>query len=587
MFYIDYDFFIRVVALEAADTSAIPMVSSLYSNKKTPTYLSLQTTRSATAYQNTFFELLEGGLGASLNFHYKNATGASAKMWSLLGLLPMKGTEVTSVRYADSLKTAKSISGYKNVPAEVEQVQKMRTGESISYKSKGGLIFLGSLGMGMASINATSLAQGIWETYVEKVDERSAYVKITNSKLDALSMGAGLALAQIGLQNFKNTDDGFSYLVSLDNSESAKVYSDLIRGNVAAAQMMAEKIKKSTPFGVVPSVQKVESFKRMSKGRTTSFFFGLPIILNTQTTKSKIQSHSTTDVHLDNSKIEATFGIYDETFATKAFKTHTNQTQGFYSVRYKATDMTSKKVTDSGEMGQFTWLVQDEKTTTGDFNSSLQDIVNSTGLDVIDMKMPKDAMDLGFTSIVAHVGLSDQNMKNIVSKSKSILTKDISKWVTERVKFVHAQKGDRVCKSLVPENKLSGAGTSCVDVLNRETLAATLRMQSAFKKMMQNYSNDAAYTKAFAELGQHALTNQVTLGILLSMAGEGADVVFSTEGTLLKTYILSFKTTAKDGELMMVDTKLSPMAQALQPKNKKSRYHGVFTTRSLPGLGSP
>ena len=588
MFYIDYDFFIRVVAIDAADTSAIPMVASLYSDKKTPTYLNLQTTKSASTYQNTFFELLEGGLGASLNFHYKNATGAAAKMWSLLGILPMKGTEVTSVRYSDNLKSAKSISGYKTVPSEVEQVQKMKTGESVAYKSKGGVIFLGTLGMGLASLNTTSLAQGIWETYIEKVDERSAYVKITSSKLDALSMGAAVGLAQIGVQNFKNTDDGFSYLVDLNDNEAAKVYADLVRGNVAAAQVMAEKMKNEhTSMFTKLTVQKVESFKRMSKGRTTSFFFGLPIILNAQTTKSRIQSHSTTDVHVDNSKIEATFGIYDETFATKAFKTHTNQTQGFYSIRYKATDMTSKKVTDAGEMGQFTWLVQDEKTSTGDFSSSLQDIVNTTGLDVIGMKMPKDSMDLGFTSIVVNIGLSDENMKNIVSKSKSILSKDISQWVTERVKFVHAKKGDRACKSAVPENKISGVSESCVDILNRETLAATLKMQSAFKKMMQNYSNDVAYTKAFAELGQYALTNQVTLGILLSMAGEGADVVFSAEGTLLKTYILSFKTTAKDGELLMVDTKESTMAQALQPQNKKSRYHGVFSTRSLPSLGSP
>jgi len=331
-----------------------------------------------------------------------------------------------------------------------------------------------------------TLVQGTWEIYVEKVDSSRVYVKITNSELNALSVGAGGGFAQIGLQKFKGTDDGFSYLMNINDTDTTKVYYDFVRGNIVLAQKLAEKIAtKKTVMGTAV-IQKIDAFKRISKGRSSTFLFGLPIVLNASTSKSKIQSFSTTDMYLDDTRVNAQFGIFDQTSTAKAFSSHTTKTRGFYGARYKSFGLKDGKMREMGEMGQFTWIDQDDSTSMRSYKNNLDQIISETGLDAVSMRMPLNE------------------------------TQD------------------------------------CLTVVKNETTVAAKKMLAALDKMAQNFKDDVEYTKAYAELGQYALTNQITLGMALNLAGEGAEVVFAREGTLYS-----------------------------------SRFHGIITNFTLTGLGSP
>ena len=581
LFYIDYDFTEGIVAIQPTPTPApAPTPAPFSMFNPSPMDKQLPIRMDAPLYQKSSTQRLEGGIGAALSFYYKNATGVAAQFWAQVGLMPMHGTEISSVRYASTLAEAQAMEGYKQAPQEITQVRSMKAGESVTYKTKGGVIFLGSAGISFAGVNVTSLAQGIWETYVEKVDARQVYVKITQSELNALSVGTSLGLAQIGVQNFKNTDDGFSYLMDMNDVEAAKVYYDLVRGNVAAAQLAAEKLSQKVSL-TAPVVQKIETFKRISKGKASTFFFGLPIVLNASTSKSKIESFSTTDIHLDNARVEAQFGIYDLTTVTKAFSSHTTNTRGFYGVRYKGSDLKTGQLREQGEMGQFTWMAQDDKTSMRSYLFSLNQIIAETGLDMAQLRMPEKFVDLGFSNITVNMTLGHENTQRILAKGRSMQKASFVKWSQDRTSWMYARKGNALCTKQLPE------GTDCLTALTNETTYAAKKMQAALDKMAANYSNDVEYTKAYAEFGQHALTNQVTLGMAMSLAGDGVQVVFATEGTMFTQVVMNFVSTAQDGELRMVKSNGYDTASYLEPVNKRSRFHGLITSKSIPGLGSP
>ena len=143
--------------------------------------LKVNLTRTAPVYLKTSYELLEGSMGAATGFYFENATGIASQFWAQVGLAPMKGQEISSVRYFSTLAEAKKTKGYNSAPLNISELYKWQQGESVSYKSKGGIAFVAGTGIGLMGLTSTSVALGTWETYVEKVDTNRAYIKITKS----------------------------------------------------------------------------------------------------------------------------------------------------------------------------------------------------------------------------------------------------------------------------------------------------------------------------------------------------------------------------------------------------------------------
>ncbi len=534
-------------------------------------------TRQSSSYQKSSFELLEGGLGAALNFYFKNTSGSMAKWWAQVGILPMKGSEVSSIRYFKSLAEAKSGRGYKSAPMDVTVLYKWQVGDSVTYKSKGGLIYVAGTGIAFAGFASTKLAQGTWETYVEKVADTFVYVKITSSKLSALSSGPGLPFSAAAITDFKNSDDGFSYLIDLNLEDGRKVYHDLVRGNIMAAQQFASKIQESLK---APAVIKVEKFKRKSKGDGFSLFFGIPILLNATTAENKIRSHNVTDLYLDNSKIDAQFGMYDLTMRSRAFGTHATTSKNFYGVIYNISDLGTKSLKEKSQFGRFTWTYQDDNSSTRNLHRNMESLIQETGLNEVKVLIPDLALDLDFTNITLQITFNDLNTSNLIESAVGRSASLMYDWSQKRAKYAYLQKGEALCKSY-------SEGTSCQEEIINQTTYAAQKMQEALSKMRSKMSNSISYTTAYAEFGKAAMTNQVTLAMALTMAGAGAQIDFSLEGTYFKAHRLSLNTTNVDGRYEWTTFYQQDQSSPLDPKIKRSRYHGVITNENFTGLGAP
>ncbi len=565
LFYMDYDLGTGIIAVDDAK----PV------RQGAPNLL--QMTRQASRYQKSSYELLEGGLGAALGFYFKNAVGVTANFWAQVGMMPMKGTEVASVRYFNSLAAAKATRGYKSAPLDVTSLYKWQVGDSVTYKSKGGLIYVGGTGFGIAGLSATKLAQGIWETYIEKVEATQVFVKITSTKLDALSNGAGVALGSVARTDFKNTDDGFSYLIELNSETGRKVYQDLVRGNVTAAQQIVEEMERSPEL---QSVKKVEKFKRKSKGEGYSLFFGVPIFLNATTSENHVQSHNMSDMFIDNSKVDAQFSVYDFTQRSRAFGTHTTMSKGFYGVAFNANDLVTGDLQEAGKFGRFSWVYQDDNSSMRTLHRNMQNLIDETGLEQFRVIIPNFSADMDFTNISLNITMTAENIESLTSSVVGRSARQMKSWSERRAKYAYAKKGVALCKTVSEQG-------SCENEFLSQTSYASAKMQDALSKMRSRSNKRAEFTKAFAEFGKAAMTNQETLAMALTLAGPGTEISFALEGTYFKAHRMSARTTNVEGRLKLVNPRDQTNDASLDPEAKRSRFHGVITNKNFIGLGSP
>ncbi len=598
LFYLDYDFGAGIVAVKRdvrqeipptmppapapalaalglKTTNRIAQIPEMRTDKSEA--MKLQVVSDASVYLKTSFEILEGGVGAAAGLYFENATGLASTFWSMIGIMPMKGTEISSVRYFKTLNEAKKGEGYRSAPLNVNDLYSWEAGESVSYKSKGGVIYLGGLGFGLAGMNTSKLAQGSWETYVEKVDARHVFVKITKGQIDSLSVGTGAFLTSVGVQTFANSDEGFSYLINIQQEEARKVYQDLVRGNVAAAQVAVGKANSVLYVGV----QKVESFKRVSKGKGRSLFFGVPILLNAASSESKIQTISTSDLHVDNNKIDAQFGIYDFTTQTRAFGTHTTKSRGFYGVRYMVADLQTKALKETGELGRFSWMYQDDNSSFRTINRSMEDLMMQTGLTSLRVMVPSIASEIDFSNISLNITFSAENAQNVATRMSRMSKQNIRSWADERSKYAFAKFGNGLCSSSTNES------ANCQESVISQTRYAVSKMEDALALMNNSWTDNASYTKAFAEFGRAAMTNQVSLQIALGLAGEGVKVGFAVEGSTINPLRMNLETTSEEGKFRQVDDRSVETDQSLDPQYKRSRFHGLISNRNLTGLYSP
>ncbi|GIL16540.1 MAG: hypothetical protein BroJett040_02910 [Oligoflexia bacterium] len=530
----------------------------------------------ALGFQKTSYELMEGGIGAGVRFYYENATGWEKNFWAHVGIIPMKGKEVTSVRYAKTYEEAQNLPGFKSAPLNVTDLYQWKNGESVSYMSKGGVIFVAGTGVGMIGINTAHVAQGTWETYVEKVDHSHAYVKITKSNLESYSIGTGASLVTVGLSQFNNADDGFSYKLDLNQAEGRKVYEDLVRGNIAAAELVANKYKALVL--VESPVVKVETFKTQSKGNSFNIFIGLPLILNSSSSSGKVQSFATTDFHLDKNIVSANYGIYDTQTRTRAFGTHTFSDKMFYGAQFKVSDY-NKNVIEKGYFGRMSWIYQDDKATASSLKMKIEELYDATGIQSVLVQVP-EVGSIGTAGVAMNITFSEENTNRMIQAAYDLGRKEFARQALEKFEAAYAKAGNNVCP-------LGMQAQNCKQEMTNRTQYAAVKMQDALIQMHLNKGNAVEFTKAYAEFGKALMDNRFALAQAMKVAGAGVKVNYSIEGTRISNYNLNLITTDKEGVMKRVDIYSAEGDRSLFPANKRSRYRGVVVMPYDPGLTTP
>lgn len=521
--------------------------------------------------QKTSYGFLVGGLGAKMTWWYDNATGVAKQWWAYVGIAPLIGRQMNSVRYYRTYDEADKAVGYKSVPSTARSADVLSQGDSVTYLSTGGLIFSAGTGLNVVGVGATAIAQGTWETYIEKVDNEHVYVKLTKGKLTSFSVSTGVAIVQVSETAFRNSDDGFSYLYNLSTEVGRKAYEDVIRGNVIAS----DQISKSRPRNLVEkaAVLKVATFTNLNTGRFLGVSMGLPIIWNSAYTKGNINSYSTTDFHINNKTARVHYGIYSETKNFQLWNRHRETDLMFYGAKYT---INSPEGNEDGTFGRYSFAYRNEHTTSRRLNKSIAGLIQHTGIDDLSIDVPDDDK-LGYAGVEFNTTLSEDNTKRLMAAAQKYGDSYFIN-IADRYYNDYRRKGD------VYNNCLGPATPICWDHILDETHEAMRDMRKELIAMIDLRGKDPkAYAAAYGRFGEAMTKNHIAYRTALEIAGPGIEISYLVEGAKISMYYKAWRTTREPNQWDLTDDpNAKEGAYPFEPRLRHSQIQGLIVN---PGLG--
>lgn len=525
-------------------------------------------------FQKISFHHLTTGLGAHWSFWYPEAAGLSREWWTYVGLIPLIGKESRSVKFHRNLSEARASRGYRAVPTAARSLDAWSTGDSLTYRTRGGLLFAAGAGLGAIGVGSTALAQGRWEIMIEKITHDKVYVKITREQIHSLSFSIGAALVQAAVTDFRESDKGFSFLFDLRSETGCKGYEDMIRGNVLAAEVLALR-EISVPLEQA-GIAKIVSFQTLGGGRLFSSQQGLPGLWFWQRTRGHISSFSSAEFPLKNKNAQVHYGVYSQSKRLLFLSKHRETERVFYGVHYA---VKSPKETHRGHFGQFHFLHTNDVTTGRSFEKALRELVKLTAIEEFAQDSPARA--LGYVGIDFETTFNQENTQRLMVAAQ---TRDSTFFVGigDRYLKAYRQRGDLYNHCLGPV--LPG----CRRHLHEETFTALQTMHRALRTMALTQDRDpVAFTEAYAKFGEAFGKNHITFRSALELAGPGVELRYLLEGTRLSLYFKSWKTTETPNRWDSVydpDVAGSQAPLPFEPRLRHTRLRGLILKPGLGGL---
>lgn len=525
-------------------------------------------------FQKISFHNLTTGLGAHLSFWYPEAAGLSREWWTYVGLIPLIGKESRSVKFHRGLSEARATRGYRAVPTVARSLDSWSTGDSLTYRSRGGLLFAAGAGLGAIGVGSTALAQGSWEIAIEKITRDKVYVKITREQIHSLSFSVGAALVQAAVTDFRESDKGFSFLFDLRSETGCKGYEDMIRGNVLAAETLALR-EIAVPLEQAGTA-KIVSFQTLGGGRLFSSQQGFPGIWFRQRTRGQISSFSSAEFPLKNKNAQVHYGVYSQSKRLLFLSKHRETEQVFYGVHYA---VKSPKETHQGRFGQFHFLHTNDATSARKFEKVLRELIKLTGIEEFAKDSPARA--LGYVGIDFETTFNQENTQRLMIAAQ---TRDADYFVGigDRYLKAYRQRGDPFNHCLGPV--LPG----CRRHLQEESFAALQTMHHALRTMALAQDRDpVAFTEAYAKFGEAFGKNHITFRSALELAGPGVELRYLLEGTRLSLYFKSWKTTETPNRWATVynpDEKGPQAPLPFEPRLRHTRLRGLILKPGVGGL---
>lgn len=481
------------------------------------------------------YQLIEGGIGPAGKFFFENASGLKSLLGAGVGLIPVKGSKSFSVQYASTQNELARLPKITKAPTNAQELNDWSIGDSVQYTSEGGLMYFGAVGVGPLSAGPTRVAKGSWSVYVEKAAEKVAYVRISKAKLKALSVAAGAGLLSVSTSNFNDEDNSFSYLVDVKSEKGRHIYEDLVRGNVGAIQTEV----KSGKF-----VRQVDAQVVLRKGKLSHVFLGLPIILNETVTKGTITNVTKSDLILDQSKVNVTYGIYLNDQRNRFLDTHAAKTVVFYGAKFNGV---ARDGAFDGMFGKYSVTMGDDTTSNRSLKNMVGELVKKSGLDAaLKIRVPKDTrMDFGSGQL--DVTFSQANTQAMMDRAARMTEKEF----VGKMMAVYAKNfgdGDSDVLGLCKNKEVE-----CIEDTQAQTKRSLSKMHKALMKMRATIGNDIEFTKAYAEFGREVSQNGMMVQAAVTLAGAGVGVYMKLEGERISTYEVGLRSTGRGIEMSQVD----------------------------------
>ncbi|MES2802488.1 MAG: hypothetical protein V4654_08360 [Bdellovibrionota bacterium] len=499
-------------------------------------------------FRVTKYSNISAGLGGKLNWHFPNSTGLASKLWLTVGLMPMAAKTSVSHQHQPSLQKAMSAKALK-VPMQASDFNSWAMNDSVNYSSTGGLIF--SIGVGVPGVNIGSdfIIQGTFSTYVEKVSANEVYVMISNTDAKSLVMQVDATVVQVGVTKYKEIEEGMSYMINYKDPVGYKAYHDLIRGNVAAIQMLLQD-------PAVTAIQKWEKLNRVQIRKLAHFNFGIPFIMSWGWTAGKIYEFSDTRAFYDNTRAEVDYGVYIKEKRKKIFGSKTVKTESFYGSVYRLYNYDNDLMTRY-IFGQYLYNADDNKAKTKDMKKVINNLIEKTGLSQLSLSIPK-YKKLKFSRINLEVNFDEDQTLNIMNTVSRMLPEAVADRANQLASNFLTTEIQMLALCTPEETQVPMSTEACLAKYYAENTEASKSLVSAARVMKKHFEsgNDKAFALAYADFGKSMLKNATMFQAILGMAGAGAEIIYNVQNTYFQNYRVIYITTDAVGvyKRMSVDS---------------------------------
>lgn len=502
-------------------------------------------------YRAYDYAKLEGGLGAQLGWAFGNSTGLAPSLWATVGLMPLKGGAVEAQRF---YANRSSLDDRDNIPSAaraLKALETMRAHDVLSYDTYGGIVFWASAGYGfLINVAGVGLAQGDFTIRLEKIDADHVYVKITDANVKAFGLQVGNIVSQLAFTEFSRYSNGLGFSINIHDRMGQKAYYDLIRGNVAPIQKLAQAGN--------PAVRAFDEMQLSRVGSSSRIWAGIPLLFSYTWSKSRYYDVLRDRYYACGRSLHATHGTFFSRREGSAFGVAQQNTKAFYGTAYTLNSAAKgSRPISRGYFGELVWSYRGNYTKPDTFRRAMEKLGADTGLgEQLELDVPDDITErLEFTSLTLRARFSAKHVLRMVERARSLDVAQVASMATAlaRTYFASGVNPSLVCEAAkIAEAKEAPTGEACVTEVVSRTSSGADRMMSAIATMngALKRGDERRATRAFAEFGEAMLTNQFTLQTGLRLAGADLPVDYVVEGSDFYRYQSLMKTVGTTGRLV-------------------------------------
>ena len=469
---------------------------------------------------------LEYGLGAEGSFLLGNTTGLSSLAWLNVGILPVRTEKLVSARFAKNKEMVNNLPKINAVP-NAKTLRKLTDGDAVTYMSRGGIIFWAGIGPSLISLDVSYYAGGEFQSYIEKLDADHVFVRISDKKIESFGVQTGAVIVAAESAKYNITGKSFSFLVNYNSELGAKVYSDLLRGNIAAVQKLA--LTESSD-----AVKIWDNANSTRNGHASTFKIGVPYLFHYSWGKQTYSELTRVESLACDRELKIQYGVYMKEKDKSNTKMAEERREGFYGASFKVTEGKSK-VVSKGFFGQLLWNYSRDGANSETLKEAMDDLDARTGLgELVNLTIPEDEEDLEFTSLSLRMHFNANNTKSLIHRVNTMDKSDLVRTGLRLVNeyFSDGTDEDGICGTISDLN-------SCRDIISSKVKSTASAMYDSVQMIERalDSEKERAATLAYAKFGENMLTNQFTFQLGTMLAGKGLNLDYVVEGTDISSYV--------------------------------------------------
>jgi hypothetical protein len=316
-----------------------------------------------------------------------------------------------------------------------------------------------------------------------------------------------------------------------------------LQGDVAFAQRMANKSDAVSYFKKENGVQK-------KKVRT--LHFGLPILLYTQSSKTKTVAKTHTMMIQDGIELKTEYGAFIKDKQSRAVSKHVEKASGFYGGVLNKIDANQIPSKQNIAM-EFFWSLSNDSMTGNKLNAYLRSTAFFSGLDQVKHKVAtkeivtnrrgndKDkSVKLGYVESELRARIDANGVANLVQVANQrsnifdrIAQAEIAQFFTNQANV------NWYCAIVDRPDQRHVLGTvaeqieKCRAYVEHQTAKALGKIKKSLKEIDQKVASGENVSKEFSELGQEVTKNRFLIRTFLTISGGNNSVNFELKGERL------------------------------------------------------